>query len=112
MFEYAEARIVLFPLAIEASDSALGFVDAILDDPSTDDLALVDRERREDDSEGAGRGFVAISLLWARRRFDRVRAGYSRGIGYSPAGVQEATWLCLAVSNACSDLAASVTTSI
>jgi hypothetical protein len=77
VFEYTEARIVLFPLAIEASDSVLGFVDAILDDPSTDDLALVDRERREDDSEGAGRGFVAISLVWARRRVDHAQSGYS-----------------------------------
>lgn len=72
--EYAEARIVLFPLVIDASESVLGFTDATLDDPTTDDLALVDRERR-DDSDGAGRDFVAISLLSTRSRLDHVQAG-------------------------------------
>lgn len=63
--EYAEGRTVLFSLVIDASDTFLGCADTILDDPNTDDLALVDRERREEDSEGAGRDLVAISLLLA-----------------------------------------------
>ena len=53
------ARTVVVPLAMEAMESALGFVRLDKDDPSVEDLA-VDRERREDDSDGAGRGLDDI----------------------------------------------------
>jgi len=47
--------IVVAPLVIDAMESARRFV------KDTEDLELVDTERRVDDSEGGGRDFVAIS---------------------------------------------------
>jgi hypothetical protein len=64
--ERALVRTVVFTLAMEALEFVLGVVRPDKDDPSVEDL-VVDRERQDDDSNGAGRGFNNIVLFKALR---------------------------------------------